>query len=420
MCQGPGGTEDSICGVTEISDKSDWRKGGKFKPEHAGKWCCTKRQCRITLGVIADPKVAKQEAAPAPAPAAGSGLASLLAAAGTALSGGGAPPAAAAAAAPATAAAAAPQSAAAPQAGTAPAAAPPTEPAAAAPPPPDNVPPARTPLERQRDLLDTLQLPDGWRCGVAELPSGPHVYFWPSALAEQRWTTWRSPLDAPALCTAFKLEGHQEITKDDDSVVDEWRVYGEFTHSDEKYDDVSEALFTTTAWVSDDQVADDYLCQLYVAHQAGNYNPDTDREFLQYVRQYFDTLVENSKVASRAAMHEWLKQSGLETEMEQQQQARVAQMEQDNARYDAIQAVAAAPAERLAAIMAAAAAEASSAAAPPPAAAASGSSPAAPRRTRSAAASPTRPPAATSPAATAESPSDRALRKRPMSDVGSK
>ena len=222
-CQGPGGTDDSICGVTEISDKSDWRKSGKFKPEHADKWCCTKRLCRITHGVIADPKAAKQEAAPAPAPAAGSGLPSLLDAAGTALGGGGAPPAAAAAAAPATAAAAAPQSAAAPQAGIAPAAAPPTESAAAAPPPPHSVPPARTPLERQRDLLDTLKLPDGWCCGVAELPSGPHVYFWPSALAEQRWTTWRSPLDAPALRTAFKLEGHQEITKDDDSVVDEWQ-----------------------------------------------------------------------------------------------------------------------------------------------------------------------------------------------------
>ena len=205
-------------------------------------------------------------------------------------------------------------------------------------------------------MLDALQLPEGWLYGVAQLQSGPRVYFWPSSLAEQRWTSWRSPLDAPALCTAVKLEGHQEITKDDGSIADEWRVYGEFRHGEEKFEDVSEAEFVSTAWVSDDQVADSYLCQLYVAHQQGNYNPETDREFLQYVRQYFDTLVENSRVVSRTAMREWLEQSAMETEMERQRQARVAQMEQDDARYDAIQAVAAAPAERLAAIMAAAAA----------------------------------------------------------------
>ena len=64
-CQGPGATEGTICGVTEISDKSDWRKGGKFKPEHKGKACCTKNACRIFLGVIADPKIAKAEAASA-------------------------------------------------------------------------------------------------------------------------------------------------------------------------------------------------------------------------------------------------------------------------------------------------------------------------------------------------------------------
>ena len=62
-CQGPGATEGTNCGVTEISDKSDWRKGGKFKPEHKGKACCTKNACRIFLGVIADPKIAKAESA---------------------------------------------------------------------------------------------------------------------------------------------------------------------------------------------------------------------------------------------------------------------------------------------------------------------------------------------------------------------
>ena len=45
-CQGPGQTDGTICGVTEIGDKSSWRVGGRFKPEHKGKPCCTiKRKC---------------------------------------------------------------------------------------------------------------------------------------------------------------------------------------------------------------------------------------------------------------------------------------------------------------------------------------------------------------------------------------
>ena len=64
-CQAPGKEEGSICGITEISDRCDWRKGGKFKPEHKGKACCTKNACRVFLGVIADPKIARAEAASA-------------------------------------------------------------------------------------------------------------------------------------------------------------------------------------------------------------------------------------------------------------------------------------------------------------------------------------------------------------------
>ena len=57
-------TPPTLCGITEISDKSDWRKG---KEEHAGKWCCTKADCRRALKVIPPKAVA---AAPAAAPAA--------------------------------------------------------------------------------------------------------------------------------------------------------------------------------------------------------------------------------------------------------------------------------------------------------------------------------------------------------------
>ena len=77
-CQGPGEEVGSICGITEISTKCDWRMGGKFKPEHKGKACCTKNRCRIALGVAPDTKLAKEEAVPAPAPAAGGGLNGLL------------------------------------------------------------------------------------------------------------------------------------------------------------------------------------------------------------------------------------------------------------------------------------------------------------------------------------------------------
>ena len=62
-CQGPGVTEGTVCGATEIADTCDWRKGGKFKPEHVGKPCCTKRACRIFLGVIEVPNAAKKRRA---------------------------------------------------------------------------------------------------------------------------------------------------------------------------------------------------------------------------------------------------------------------------------------------------------------------------------------------------------------------
>ena len=64
-CQGPGDLPNTICGATMITDKSSWRVGGKFKPEHAGKPCCTKRPCRIFLGVIEDTKAVAAAAADA-------------------------------------------------------------------------------------------------------------------------------------------------------------------------------------------------------------------------------------------------------------------------------------------------------------------------------------------------------------------
>ena len=68
-CQGPGTVPGTVCGVTIITDSSSWRNGGKFKPEHKGKACCTKRTCRIYLGVIKDPSAAVPPAvATAPAP----------------------------------------------------------------------------------------------------------------------------------------------------------------------------------------------------------------------------------------------------------------------------------------------------------------------------------------------------------------
>ena len=70
-CQGPGKLPNTVCGETEISDSCSWRVGGKFKPEYQGNACCTKRPCRIYLGVIQDPKaVASQPAATATATAA--------------------------------------------------------------------------------------------------------------------------------------------------------------------------------------------------------------------------------------------------------------------------------------------------------------------------------------------------------------
>ena len=78
-CQGPGQTDGTICGETEIGDKSSWRVGGRFKPEHRGKPCCTKTKCRKFLGVIEDvaPSAAAATAAPAsvPEPAGGAAAA---------------------------------------------------------------------------------------------------------------------------------------------------------------------------------------------------------------------------------------------------------------------------------------------------------------------------------------------------------
>ena len=243
-CQGPGATEGTICGVTEISDKSDWRKGGKFKPEHKGKACCTKNACRIFLGVIADPKIAKAEAASAPAPQASGPLGGLLEAASAALNGRSAP-----AAAPAAASASAASASSAPPApiatagkrsgrgaaaasAAATAAAPPAQPAQ--PDPPDGAPPARTPRELQQVMLDLHQLPDNWSVGLAQVQGQQQLYFWPRVLPEQRWTTWRSPLDAPSLAQVYALEGHQVIERGD-SFYREWRVHGKFYHADDKF-----------------------------------------------------------------------------------------------------------------------------------------------------------------------------------------
>ena len=78
-CQGPGQTDGTICGVTEIGDKSSWRVGGRFKLEHKGKPCCTKTKCRKFLGVIEDvaPSAAAATVAPAsvPEPAGGAAAA---------------------------------------------------------------------------------------------------------------------------------------------------------------------------------------------------------------------------------------------------------------------------------------------------------------------------------------------------------
>ena len=62
-CEAPVDDQGNLCGITEISDKSDWRKG---KEEHAGKWCCTKAACRKALKVIT-PKAAAAPPAAAPA-----------------------------------------------------------------------------------------------------------------------------------------------------------------------------------------------------------------------------------------------------------------------------------------------------------------------------------------------------------------
>ena len=59
----------------------------------------------------------------------------------------------------------------------------------------------------------------------AQLQSRPQLYFWPSALPDQRWTTWRSPLDAPSLAQVINLEGHQTIERNG-NFDHEWRIHG--------------------------------------------------------------------------------------------------------------------------------------------------------------------------------------------------
>jgi len=416
-CQGPGEEEGSICGITEIGDKCDWRTGGRFKPEHKGKACCTKNRCRIALGVVPDTKLAKEEAAPAPAPAAGGGLSGLLDVVTAALSGQSAP-----AAAPAAASATVPSASASPTApvaavgrrgdrgkaaASAAAAAAAASPAPPEPPgPPDGAPPVRTRLEQQQVVLDSLQPPDGWSFGLAQLQGGPQLYFWPSALPEQRWTTWRSPLDAPWLKHVAALEGHQRIKRSDGTFDSKWRVHGRFSHDEDKFSQAepnsaesSASEFEATLWVSAEEVASHFEGTAHFDIMDGLSDlQETDSEFKEAIMEYLEKLMQTSAAADRAAVEEFLGYSADSLSFYRRREERNAQMALDSAREDAIKAVAEAPAERLAAIMAAAAgrpaAAASSAAAAPPAAAAGRASPAAPspratRATSSSAASPT-------------------------------
>ena len=45
-CMGPGVAEGTICGITEIPDSCNWRRGTGV---HGGKACCTKRECEDFL-----------------------------------------------------------------------------------------------------------------------------------------------------------------------------------------------------------------------------------------------------------------------------------------------------------------------------------------------------------------------------------
>ena len=74
--------------------------------------------------------------------------------------------------------------------------------------------------------------------------------------------------------------------------------------------------------------------------------------------------MQTSEAADHAAVEEYLAYSADYTSFGRRREERNAQMAQDDARFDAIQAVAEAPAERLAAIMAAAAGRPAPAASP--------------------------------------------------------
>ena len=247
-------------------------------------------------------------AAPAPA-AATDGLRGLLAAVGFASAGGAEQPAIPPAAASAT----VPSVSAAPTvptegrrrvrgkaAASAAAAAAPPEP----PGPPDGAPPAPTPLELQQVLLDSMQLPDGWSFGLAQLQGRPQLYFWPSALPDQRWTTWRSPLDAPSLAQVINLEGHQTIERNV-NLYQEWRIHGKFFHGDDKFMEMAAdaAWFTATLWVGEADVAMAYEMP---HHNAGSVFEDSDaseeEELASGVKTYFQTLLETSLVILTLAL----------------------------------------------------------------------------------------------------------------------
>ena len=180
--------------------------------------------------------------------------------------------------------------------------------AAAAPPeppgPPDGAPPARTPLELQQVLLDSMQLPDGWSFGLAQLQGRPQLYFWPSALPDQRWTTWRSPLDAPSLAQVINLEGHQTI-ECNGNFYQEWRIHGKFFHADDKFMEkaADAAWFTATLWVGEADVAMAYEMP---HHNAGSVFEDSDaseeEELASGVKTYFQTLLETSLVILTLAL----------------------------------------------------------------------------------------------------------------------
>lgn len=235
-----------------------------------------------------------------------------------------------------------------------------------------------------------MQLPDGWSFGLAQLHGGPQVYFWPSALPEQRWTTWRSPLEAPQLVHVIALEGHQRIERGDGAFESKWRVHGRFRHDDDKFmeAEANSAAFTAsefdaTLWVSAEEVASEFEGNAHHDIIDEIYDPENDNKFKKAITEYLDLLMQTSEAADRVAVRDYLAISADYTSFARRREERNAQMAQDDARYDAIQAVAEAPAERLAAIMAAAAGRPAPAASPASPAAATTAAPApAPRTTR--------------------------------------